>query len=250
MSDNIGTGWAFPVAVEYSGAASITSGTGPFNFTAFPVSGTLYITVNGGTQQTVTITGGLAYSAASIRSLFMSGLYDVVVTVESGVITITSEDDNPVTSSITIDALADLSAANRRDAAKALGFAKGTTRGFGTGRIAYTRNPDPDLVTQTETEAELGQALVVLGLTNIGELPILRSYGGDLRDQLFKGMSYQDLNMIKYKLTNAIKKWEKRLYVRLLQLTSQGTTAYLRASFQVKDTQEEGSATFPVEDSL
>ena len=105
-------------------------------------------------------------------------------------------------------------------------------------------------MTQTETEAELGQALVVLGLTNIGELPILRSYGGDLRDQLFKGMSYQDLNMIKYKLTNAIKKWEKRLYVRLLQLTSQGTTAYLRASFQVKDTQEEGSATFPVEDSL
>lgn len=249
MPDNIGTGWSFPVGIKYAGAASITSSTGPFDFTAYPAGGTLYITVNGGVQQTVLITPPAVYSAASIRSLFMSGLYDVVVKVESGQLVITSEDDNPVSSSLLIEAPADLSATNRRDAAGGLGLAKGLTRGFGTGSISMTRNADPTLVTQDETNQELAEALVVLGLTNIGEVPMLRSYGGDLSGSLFKSMGYQELNMNRYKLDTAVKRWEQRVYTQLLQLTSEGTEAFLMAHFQAKDTQEAGFATFDLEDN-
>lgn len=207
--DNIGTGWSFPVRVENAGPASVVSMTaGPYNVDASYINGLIYISMNGGSAQTFAFNTALYSTDECVAKL--SGLRGGRAYNDGGYLRILSEEINAMKSSIHIEAPPDGIA--KRDIATALFLPKGLVRGVGTGRIAWTRNPVQSLVTPDETKRELGEALFTLLMTNIGEMPMIRSFGVGLQSAVFKKMDSFTAAEIKRRIIDGTAKWDKRIF--------------------------------------
>ena len=243
--DNIGTGWWFPVQVESSGAAKVQSDfAGPYNFTGFLTGGLLYLSLNGDEEQEFLIPQGI-WTADQVARLYLSNLRNGKAKDENGSLVIISHEDNPIRSSIVVRSNADISLADQRDAARVLGLPKGSVNGYGTGSIKWTRNLDPELVTVEDTENELGQALLIMILTNPGDIPIIRSFGVGLYEFLFKTPNREALSMMKYRITDGIMKWDNRVFATDLSIVTKGDSTYLQVGFVPRNSQNRGELLMP-----
>ncbi len=247
--DNIGTGWAFPVRVDRSGAARVRSTVSePYDFSAFPNGGILWISVNGELQQSFLIPTG-SWTASQVANDYLQYLKGATAFDDGGYLLIVSDEDNPTKSAIVIDGPADLGINLRRNAALGLGLPLGVVNGYGKGNIAYTRNPDPELVTEEETMTELREALLIMLMTNPGEVPMFRSYGVGLWDLLFQPLNNRLTSLIRYKLKQGIVKWDNRVTPTNVQVGFRGTDAFLRIGYAARETQTESELIVPVGES-
>jgi len=194
--------------------------------------------MNDGIRQEFSIDQGV-WSTTMIVS-FLSDLNGGRAHNNEGYLEIISDEEIPGKSFITIDA------PSLADAAVPLSLPKGTVKGYGRGTIAWSRNPDFELVTDEETKQELAQAMLILLLTAKGELPMVRSYGVGLRELVFQPINPRLLSVIRHRIAKETLRWDPRVFPERIDVVGSDNRLFLDVGFAAKDQQITGQVPIPL----
>lgn len=116
-------------------------------------------------------------------------------------------------------------------------------RGFA---FPFRINPDTGGVATADEDDKLRQNLIHILLTGGGERLMLRDYGGGLRQILHDPINTNLLTVVRHQLAKALVRFEPRVVLQDLQVSSEQGTLYVSVQYIVRRTRQVQTLSIPI----